>query len=219
MFSLICARINGWVNNGEAGDLRRNRAHYDVTVMHCLLAIATFNVDCSASKVYKMNRRPRSCYMFCILNILYSLVKFWFIRTQAWYHKTYMIWKMQIDIGLHHALRFIVLTATIYNDLFLSKHNEAFQLSYPLSILFFNPNFHFTIHLILSSMWHFLSAANIRIIWFFICIPSNAINAFNHCNATLQYLLPLWTNSIHEAYFHCVSDDIKEKSPIITETS
>ena len=33
MFSLICTRINGWVNNGEAGDLRRHRAHYDVTVM------------------------------------------------------------------------------------------------------------------------------------------------------------------------------------------
>ena len=27
---LICARINGWVNNREAGDLRRHRAHYDV---------------------------------------------------------------------------------------------------------------------------------------------------------------------------------------------
>ena len=26
-------RINGWVNNGEAGDLRRHRAHYDVIVM------------------------------------------------------------------------------------------------------------------------------------------------------------------------------------------
>ena len=25
--------INGWVNNGEAGDLRRYRAHYDVIVM------------------------------------------------------------------------------------------------------------------------------------------------------------------------------------------
>ena len=24
MFSLICTRINGWVNNGEAGDLRRH---------------------------------------------------------------------------------------------------------------------------------------------------------------------------------------------------
>ena len=33
MFSLICAWINGWVNNREAGDLRRNRDHYDVTVM------------------------------------------------------------------------------------------------------------------------------------------------------------------------------------------
>ena len=29
----ICARINGWVNNREAGDLRRYRAHYDFIVM------------------------------------------------------------------------------------------------------------------------------------------------------------------------------------------
>ena len=33
MFSLICARIIDWVNNREAGDLRRQRAHYDVIVM------------------------------------------------------------------------------------------------------------------------------------------------------------------------------------------
>ena len=33
MFSLICTRINGWVNNDDAGDLRRHRVHYDVTVM------------------------------------------------------------------------------------------------------------------------------------------------------------------------------------------
>ena len=62
MFTLICARINGWVNNGEAGDLRRNRAHYDVIVIftteqsgsyrtprdivekHCSLAPTTTNV-------------------------------------------------------------------------------------------------------------------------------------------------------------------------------
>ena len=35
MFSLICAWINNWVNNREAGDLRRHRAHYGVTVMLC----------------------------------------------------------------------------------------------------------------------------------------------------------------------------------------
>ena len=33
MFSSICARINGWVNNGEAGDLRRHPVHCDVIVM------------------------------------------------------------------------------------------------------------------------------------------------------------------------------------------
>ena len=33
MFSLICVWINGWVNNREAGDLRRHRVHYDVRVM------------------------------------------------------------------------------------------------------------------------------------------------------------------------------------------
>ena len=33
IFSLICVWINGWVNSREVGDLRRYRAHYDVTVM------------------------------------------------------------------------------------------------------------------------------------------------------------------------------------------
>ena len=36
MFALIYARTNGWVDNREAGDLRRYRGHYDVTVMEYL---------------------------------------------------------------------------------------------------------------------------------------------------------------------------------------
>ena len=36
IFSLICVWINGWVNNREGGNLRRYRAHYDVTVMRPL---------------------------------------------------------------------------------------------------------------------------------------------------------------------------------------
>ena len=35
IFPLICAWINGWVNNREAGDLRCHGAHYDVIVMTC----------------------------------------------------------------------------------------------------------------------------------------------------------------------------------------
>ena len=33
MFSLICVWVTVWVNNREAGDLRRHRDHFDVVVM------------------------------------------------------------------------------------------------------------------------------------------------------------------------------------------
>ena len=39
MFSFICAWIHGWVNNRQADDWRRHRAHYDVTVKDALLAV------------------------------------------------------------------------------------------------------------------------------------------------------------------------------------
>ena len=39
MFSLICAWINVSVNNREAGELRRYRASYDVTVMFKMRAV------------------------------------------------------------------------------------------------------------------------------------------------------------------------------------
>ena len=34
MVHLICAQTNTWKNNGEAGDLRRHRGHYDDTIMY-----------------------------------------------------------------------------------------------------------------------------------------------------------------------------------------
>ena len=49
MFSLICAWINGLVNNREAGDLRRRSAHYDATVtllaedMHFFVPMGQYN--------------------------------------------------------------------------------------------------------------------------------------------------------------------------------
>ena len=36
VFSLICVWINGWVNNRDAGDLRRYSTHYDVIVMEMI---------------------------------------------------------------------------------------------------------------------------------------------------------------------------------------
>ena len=48
MFSSMCAWINGWVNNGEAVDLRRHRVNYDTTALpeFCLKMRGT----CSTNK-------------------------------------------------------------------------------------------------------------------------------------------------------------------------
>ena len=50
-FSLICARINGWVNNRDAGDLRRHRTHYDVIVMRCWLSEEQVGRSCVRNPV------------------------------------------------------------------------------------------------------------------------------------------------------------------------
>ena len=47
---LICTWINGWVNNREAPDLRRNRAHYDVIVMwQEVVAVSPCNAKSTAT--------------------------------------------------------------------------------------------------------------------------------------------------------------------------
>ena len=54
MFSLICARINDWVNKR---DLRRHRGHYDVNVMNTnvtmhLYILHSANLDITRQKLY-----------------------------------------------------------------------------------------------------------------------------------------------------------------------
>ena len=56
IFILICARINGWVNNCKAGDLTRNRAHYDVIVMRNAVTFVLWKcTDISADHQKKCN--------------------------------------------------------------------------------------------------------------------------------------------------------------------
>ena len=49
MFSFISAWINGWLNNGEAGDFRRNHAHYDVIVMGSYVIFSCYRDMCKYS--------------------------------------------------------------------------------------------------------------------------------------------------------------------------
>ena len=72
MFSLICAWINGWVNNREAGDLRRHHAHYDVSVMW--YSVESCVLFCCCKHVAKRNLVTHSTkgiclFLFCLSNI------------------------------------------------------------------------------------------------------------------------------------------------------
>ena len=73
-------RINGWVNNCKAGDLRRNRAHYDVTVMDHLFS--------------NPNQIPRTREIFWYYHNLHcrpnkpsnSLTLYMYILHQIWFY-------------------------------------------------------------------------------------------------------------------------------------
>ena len=71
MYSLICARINGWVNNREAIDLRRHRAHYDAIVMYVIKQKKPIYIFGLWTRLRPIgNYHPRRVYI--CLNLVYS---------------------------------------------------------------------------------------------------------------------------------------------------
>ena len=75
MFSLSCVWINGWENNREAGDLRRYRAHYGVTVMRCChtvkqevrIELKSKWIDCTGKGCsLPVNSRILQCLLVCL---------------------------------------------------------------------------------------------------------------------------------------------------------
>ena len=80
MFSLICARINGWVNNGEAGDLGRHRPHYDVIVMGMVLFVPYVIMENTCTLEYLtrvyFSSPDSATQMYTILLISHGLCRF-----------------------------------------------------------------------------------------------------------------------------------------------
>ena len=68
MFSFIYTRINDWVNNRGAGDMRRHRAHHDVTVM--ILPYQSDQVASTTPKIVLSNPasdpEPRIGFLYVI---------------------------------------------------------------------------------------------------------------------------------------------------------
>ena len=73
MFTLICARINGWVNNGEAGDLRRNRGHYDVIIMEWFV----FGIVILFGGLLSQDKRALTCRLFRNRNYVLFIITSW----------------------------------------------------------------------------------------------------------------------------------------------
>ena len=86
MFSLISAWINGWVNNREAGDLRRHRANCNVTVMSDITAVSV-KIWCPCTPNVKV-----WCFYFKYrcknsdIVALYACVVIWDATTPMWRH-------------------------------------------------------------------------------------------------------------------------------------
>ena len=85
MFSLICAWINGWVNNDEAGDLRRHSARYDVTVIYAKDRVITYIlciVDANQYSLFKKQDQNILNIFLLILEIVRHPYPYIFVITK-----------------------------------------------------------------------------------------------------------------------------------------
>ena len=93
MFYLICARINDWINNREAGDLKGHRGHYDVNVMQipytifvcCLCVCVCVNICIRMCiHIHSDNILLLLCHSYCFL---FSHTIFSYFAGNAAYNK------------------------------------------------------------------------------------------------------------------------------------
>ena len=82
MISLICAWINAWVNNREAGDLRRYRANCDVTVMD-LCCNKNFQIRFCDRKFYHIDGNITEDY-YRLPNNLILVMAYSFLHSTQW---------------------------------------------------------------------------------------------------------------------------------------
>ena len=124
MFSLICAWINGWVNNYEAGDLRRHCAHYDVIVMDATFLWESQNTVRNRFHTISALIKSKS-YIFMHFAIskyeCLSQYRDGHFKIRFCYHMLNLLRKS----GVWHIRRFLVLTLmlkTEYADLLGQYH-------------------------------------------------------------------------------------------------
>ena len=100
----MCASINSWVNDGEASDLRRHHAHYDVNVM-CEMKCITR--DSSVYRVYNFSYSSHlihvSWYNFAYCNCVESDFKI----SNVFWHKGYALITSDLELSEHSPILLI----------------------------------------------------------------------------------------------------------------
>ena len=93
MFSLICAWINGWVNNRQACDLRRHRAHYDVIVMKFCQRQCNWNYELYAPNLITTIQNVTG------FDILRNISRVWYNKDIPHYHTIFL--KLTVPLVRH----------------------------------------------------------------------------------------------------------------------
>ena len=111
MFSLICVWINGWVNNGGAGDFRRYRAHYDVTVMYwCDFQMMYLQMCIGITNTVSLNTMRKEqaivfLFFFSIVHLLFNS-KDGQVNSHHWPANT--LWRNSISPSAHTVMIILV---------------------------------------------------------------------------------------------------------------
>ena len=91
MFPLICIWIHGWVNNGEAGDLRCHCSHYDITVIHFQL-----KPHKTTPLLKQLNRCVAYITDFHSVLWIQQYIKSFFWRSSRWLFHIWVIFEYKI---------------------------------------------------------------------------------------------------------------------------
>ena len=107
VFSVICAWINGWVSTREAGDLRRQRAHYDVVQLtwdknKLSLTKKCFKSDlnncCKTSFKRKVSKHQSKNISYTpVTDVNIDLLEYWVTQFVIY---TYQIWRRKSSIQI-----------------------------------------------------------------------------------------------------------------------
>ena len=96
MLSLICAWINGWVNNREAGDLRRHRRHCNdaVLIPACAPIISALLAPCAEHLMVK--QFDRTDRFFSLTHWSLGTTYFEFLIKYNNFHSRKWIWNYRL---------------------------------------------------------------------------------------------------------------------------